>query len=217
LLHANYYVLFILGTLAVGIVLAGLIHKSYVLSNQMVLAKRARLRKLKEQTSEQKSLRKTNSFSLTGNKHSAVTARQLQAVKTPWGWPSHEPHARHSSGQADISHSLRRFADKLVGSKKTKQDQEYLEKRNASIRALLEDRYGRASRMKEMPYQKVKAPLLRDPSAPYDQLDGMPSSTAGQVVSKLGRQSGTARNLKLPASKGNQTIEGKYIKTPWGW
>lgn len=116
-----------------------------------------------------------------------------------------------------MSHSLRGLAGKLINPKKTKEDQEYLEKRNASIRALLEDRYGRASRMTEMPYQKVKAPLLRDPSRPYDQLDSMPSSKADLVVSKLSRQSSSAKAIKLSASKLNQAADGKYIKTPWGW
>lgn len=216
MLHTNYYVLFMLGTLAVGILIAGLIHKSRVLSNQMELAKRARLRKLKEQTSGQQAS-KTHSFSLTGSKPSAVTARQLQTVRTPWGWPQHGQSSKQISGYAEMSHSLRGLADKLMNPKKTKEDQEYMEKRDASIRALLEDRYGRASRMKEMPYQKVKAPLLRDPSRPYDQLDSMPSSKADQVVSKLSRQSSASKNMKLSASKLNQTAEDKYIKTPWGW
>jgi hypothetical protein len=205
-----------LGTLAAGILIAGLIHKSYVLSNQMELAKRARLRRLKEQTSKRQSTKK-RPFSLTGSKPSPATARQLQTVRTPWGWPQHGQPSKQKPGHAEMSHSLRGLTDRLMNPKKTKEDQEYLEKRNASIRALLEDRYGRASRMKEMPYQKVKAPLLRDPSRPYDQLDSMPSSKADQVVSKLSRQSGAAKAIRLSASKLNQAAEGTHVKTPWGW
>lgn len=216
MLHTNYYVLFMLGTLAVVILIAGLIHKSYVLSNQMELAKRARLRKLKEQASKQEASKK-HTFSLAGSKPSPVTARQLQTVRTPWGWPQHGQSSKQKTTHAEMSHSLRGLADKLLNPKKTKEDQDYLEKRNASIRALLEDRYGRASRMKEMPYQKVKAPLLRDPSRPYDQLDSMPSSKADMVVSRLSRQSSSAKAIKLSASKLNQAADGKHIKTPWGW
>ena len=215
--HTDLYVLFILGTLAVGIIVAGLIRNSYVLSNQMELARRARLRKVKQQTSKQPVSHKKNFLALTGSKPSPVTARQLQAVKTPWGWPQHGAYAKQSTGQVEKSHSLRHFTNRLIGSKKTIEDQEYLKKRNASIRALLEDRYGRASRMQEMPYRKVKAPLLRDPNAPFDQLDGLPSSKAGQVVSKLRTQPRSARDMKASASKLGSSPEEKYIKTPWGW
>jgi len=203
--------------LAVVVLIAGFIRKSYILSNQMELAKRARIRKIKAQIAEQKAHHKKRTFSLTGSNPSPVTARQLQTVRTPWGWPQHDHSGKQKADKAEISHSLRRFADKLIDPKKTKQDDEYLEKRNASIRALLEDRYGRASRMTEMPYRKVKAPLLRDPSKPYDQLDNMPSSKAGSVISALRRQSKSARDIAAFPRKSGGSINLGEIKTPWGW
>lgn len=210
----NQYYLFVLGMAAVVILIAGVIRKSYILSNQMELANRARRRKLKEQAIQQKQESKSLKHWQKENRPGPATARQLQNVRTPWGWPHHEDLTNQKQTATVSSNPLRRFANRLIDPKKTKEDQEYLEKRNASIRALLEDRYGRASRMTEIPYSKVKAPLLRDPSAPYDQLDSMPSSRADQVVSRLRKQKQPGADLHMPDSA-TSTLEN--IKTPWGW
>lgn len=211
----NYYVLFVLGMSAIVILVAGFIRKSYVLSNQMELANRARRRKQKTQVAEQKKENQRLKLSLRENKPSPVMTRELQNVRTPWGWPHHVVSAsKEDADHADVSHSIRRFAGRLINPKKTKEDQDYLEKRNASIRALLEDRYGRASRMTEMPYRKVKAPLLRDPNEPFDQLDNLPSSKAGGVVSRLRKQPNPALDFTIPSHKPSDL---KNVKTPWGW
>ena len=110
-----------------------------------------------------------------------------------------------------------RFADKLIHEKTNVDDQEYLKKRNASVRALLEDRYGRSARMSEIEYNKVKAPLLRDPGAPHDQMDNFPSGKAGQLAKMLKRQSRTLPGEVRPVGKDARRADLKNLKTPWGW
>jgi hypothetical protein len=215
--YDSYTVLFFLAVLAVVLVVATIIRKSYIIDDQMELARRARRRKLQAQAAVKETLLKKSRFSLRSNRHSAVTERQLQTVKTPWGWPQHGQSGSKKEAHADTSASLRRFADRLMNPKRTKEDEEYMARRDASIRALLEDRYGRASRMKEMPYRKVKAPLLRDPNAPFDQLDSMPSSKADRVISALNRQPKPAKKLDRSSGGNYGSPKTREIKTPWGW
>ena len=210
----NYYILFGLGVSAVVIIIAGLIHRSYILSNQMELANRAQRRKSKEQAAQQKAENKNLKRSQKANRPSPIATRQLQNVRVPWGWPHHVASEREQIASTNHSHSFRQFAGKLMNPKRTKEDQEYLEKRNASIRALLEDRYGRASRMTEVEYRNVKAPLLRDPNQQYDQLDSMPSSRANAVLTRLKNQKRSDSNRLMPGSRSTDLHD---VKTPWGW
>ena len=62
-------------------------------------------------------------------------------------------------------------------------------KSGTRICGILEDRYGRASKMPEIPYRKVKAPLLRDPRAEPDQWIIL-QWKGDQIVAKLEKQSG---------------------------
>ena len=83
------------------------------------------------------------------------------------------------------------------------------------IRALLEDRYGRAVKPSEMTFRKVKPPLLRDPSLPYDQMDNFPSGKADEIASGLDRQPDGPRGDREVRLKKTGSL--KEIKTPWGW
>jgi len=91
---------------------------------------------------------------------------------------------------------------------------------SGSIRALLEDRYGRVNRqsMAEIEYQKVKPPRLRDPSEPHDQMDNFGTREAERIRQKLKLL--TAMN-GVPAAaeeaKELRYVELKDIKRPWGW
>ena len=99
--------------------------------------------------------------------------REMLNVPIPWGWPGHDEHVTdhsHASLHAQevhgVSESLHRFADRLLSEKQTVKSREYLLKKDASLRALLEDRYGRAYRMPQFNNRNVQAPLLHGHGKP---------------------------------------------------
>ena len=208
-----YYVLIILGLLALIIYLASLPGQSRLSNDHMALADDARKRKQKNQAREEAETRKTP----RGRRSSPAIQRELSRVPTPWGWPRYGDDKNGNNNHHDFSDSFHRFTDRLIHEKKTVQDQKYLEKRNASMRALLEDRYGRASRMPEVPYRKVKAPLLREPGATPDQMDSFPSGRVDQIAAKLEKQTGKFIGRNKAARKDAKRADLKNLKTPWGW
>lgn len=208
-----YYILIILGLMAFIIYLVSLPGRSRLSNDHMALAEDARKRKQRQQAQEEAEVRK----SPRGRRSSPAIQRELSRVPTPWGWPQYGDDKNGNSIHHDFSDSIHRFADRLIHEKKTVQDQKYLEKRNASMRALLEDRYGRASRMSEVPYRKVKAPLLRDPGATPDQMDSFPSGKGDQIAAKFGKQPGKFVGGKKAASRDARRADLKNLKTPWGW
>jgi hypothetical protein len=213
LVVGDYTVLFILGISALVLLIAGAIHKSHVLSNQVELADRARRRRLKEKSTQ--AGKSKGQSGVHGKSH--VISRELKRTRTPWGWPQQDGRLKGHQRDGEFTESLRRFADRLIDSKKTKEDRVYLAKRDASLRALLEDRYGRASRMRELKYREVKAPLLRDPGQPFDQTDGMPSWNADRVALGLGGRESAAKGLApLPRTRLTSSAL-KDLKMPWGW
>ena len=143
--------------------------------------------------------------------------RELSRIPTPWGWPQYDEDGDIKSGEGDFSTSLHRLADSLIHEKKTVQDQAYVDKRNASMRALLEDRYGRSSRMAEIKYRNVRAPLIRDPNAPHDQMDNFPSGKTDQLAAMLKNQSGSQEGKPLSSSRDATRADLKNLKIPWGW
>lgn len=149
----------------------------------------------------------------------AVLGRELKQVPTPWGWPGSDLNggAGQDQGAGEMTghRSLQRWVDRLVSEKRTVQDDAYNQRREASLRALLEDRYGRAIKPSEMDYRTVKPPLLRDPSLPYDQMDNFPSGKTDTIVSGLDKQPATPETERdVPRRK---TGSLKEVKTPWGW
>jgi len=96
--------------------------------------------------------------------------REMLNVPIPWGWPGHEEHAI-ANGDASftvqevhgVSESLHRFADRLLSEKQTKENREYQLKKEDSLRALLEDRYGRAYKTPQANKQNTQSPNVRDP------------------------------------------------------
>lgn len=152
-----------------------------------------------------------------------ILRRELQRVPTPWGWPGHDESASsrnslppNAEAVHGVSESLHHFVERLFNEKHTKDSAEYLLRKDASLRALVEDRYGRASRMKEMPYRQVKAPLLRDPGAPHDQMDNFPGGKLDKIVSGIPKQPGNAGVVKKTAPK--KKVAGlDDLRTPWGW
>lgn len=208
-----YYILIILGLMAFIIYLVSLPGRSRLSNDHMALAEDARKRKQRQQAQEEAEVRK----SPRGRRSSPAIQRELSRVPTPWGWPQYGDDKNGNSNHHDFSESIHRFADRLIHEKKTVQDQKYLEKRNASMRALLEDRYGRASRMPEVPYRKVKAPLLRDPGATPDQMDSFASGKGDQIAAKLEKQPGRFVGGKKAVRRDARRADLKNLKTPWGW
>jgi hypothetical protein len=140
--------------------------------------------------------------------------------RTPWGWPSVE---RQSNPQG-VSQAVRNFTDRLVKEKQVLQPGGS-NAGNDSIRALLEDRYGPVNKdMTEIPYQKVKRPLLRDPSEQHDQLDNLGSAESRRLRQKLQFLSAmtNVEDGSGNAAKGTRKVEFRYVelkdlKQPWGW
>jgi hypothetical protein len=102
-----------------------------------------------------------------------VLDSEMLSVPIPWGWPGHDERVTnhsHASLNAQevhgVSESLHRFADRLLSEKQTIESREHLLKKDASMRALLEDRYGRAYRMTRANNRVARARLLRDPDKP---------------------------------------------------
>jgi len=212
-----YYILILLCLMACILSVVRLRGQSQLANNPMSLADGARQRKLKEEKALAKAESRKSPLSSQGRNRNPVMKRELARVPTPWGWPQYGEDGSKKNGERDFPGSLHRLADMLIHEKKTVQDQHYLEKRNASMRALLEDRYGRPSTMSNIPYRQVQAPLLRDPNAPHDQMDNFPSGKVDQLASKLKRQSGISQGRPMPSSRDAKRANLKNLKTPWGW
>lgn len=210
-----YYVLLVLALLA-GCVFALMIPGRRRLANRPdQLADRANRHREKQQ-------QQTNANRPDLAHRHAVLERERKHVPTPWGWPGSDLQAPASTSQGMegsfeiVRHgALRRWVDHLVAEKRTVQDEGYVRRREASLRALLEDRYGRSVQPSEMAYRKVKPPLLRDPSLPYDQLDNFPSGKTDEIVSGLDRQPDAPAGKR--ETKLRKTGSLKEVKTPWGW
>jgi len=168
--------------------------------------------------------RATNGKSTDDGWHSRlVLQRELLHVPTPWGWPGHQGSTSSRSQMPlnaqevhGVSESITRFVDHLFSEKVTVDSREYLLRKDANLRTLLEDRYGRASTMKEIPYRKVTPPRLRDPSAPHDQMDNFPSGKGDQIAARIPRQPQFSRVVRqqTPLKK---TAGLHEVRTPWGW
>jgi len=137
-------------------------------------------------------------------------------VPTPWGWSGCDVRQGRLRGALNGKGSLRAGLDHLVSEKRTVDDDEYRSRKEASLRALLEDRYGRPASPTEMEYRRVKPPRLRDPGRPYDQEDNFPSGRTERIVAGLRRQPdkpALAQGERAARKAGGL----KDVKTPWGW
>jgi hypothetical protein len=154
-----------------------------------------------------------------------VLRRELLHVPTPWGWPGHQRPASASS-RIDASpnsqevhgagESIYHFVDRLFSEKHTVDSQEYLLRKDASLRAMVEDHFGRACTMQEIRYRAVKPPRLRNPAEPHDQMDNFPSGKVDQIAARIPKQPKFTRVLK-PQTPVRKTVGLEDIKTPWGW
>lgn len=69
--------------------------------------------------------------------------QELQDVPVPWGWPGNSAYhgARSSKHGRTEPGSIHHFVDHLVREKQTTRDEAYQQRLEASMKALLEDRY----------------------------------------------------------------------------
>jgi hypothetical protein len=114
-----------------------------------------------------------NTAAETTRVDSALNGKTLN-VPTPWGWPGHNERVSDSNhttlnGQEvrGVSESLQRLVDHLISEKQTVEDQEYLLKKEASLRALLEDRYGRPRLVPDAEPENLNVPPSRDPGESF--------------------------------------------------
>ena len=210
-----YYILLILALLAGCLFALKVSGRNQLAGKAEELAERAHRRREREQ-------QKVRAEGADLAHRHAILERELKHVPTPWGWPGSDLHGGSRSDQADqgygeIAHhgALRRWVDHLVAEKRTTEDEGYVQRREASLKALLEDRYGRAVKPSEMAYQKVKPPRLRDPSLPHDQMDNFPSGKTEQIVSGLDKQPDKPEDRREAPRRKTGSL--KDVKTPWGW
>lgn len=125
-------------------------------------------------------------------------------VRTPWGWPS----SGRKTGAAPNRYAKTtraRMANSIVGFFKPKQvkDADYLQRRERSIRSLVEDRYGRvghhtASHMPDFEWSKPELPAELIEERKHDQ---MHANKPNQDV-----------DLKQDKLRGLRVVDGKAGK-----
>jgi hypothetical protein len=232
------YLVYIFAILVVGLLTIAAVRLATRSKNPDLLlqyeARKKASRQLARDHSSGKSKRKANIPAVDANGNSVMAVKSLRQRhydkhphnRTPWGWPGA---SKDPSAPQGISQAVRNFTDRMMREKQLVQPKGNTS--NGSIRALLEDRYAPVDRgMTEIPYQKVKRPLLRDPSEQHDQLDNLGGAEARQLRKKLqllaamdtantvngaadGKASGSG-NSKKPEFR---YVELKDIKQPWGW
>ena len=222
--YINYinYILIVLALLFVVIAFLHNSGRSRLANDQMELANVARQRRLRK---NKELIHGQAEKFLSPEQQKAILSRELSKVPTPWGWPQHETSAfvgnrsEVTNGHAhSFSNSFQRWAGKLVHEKHTVDDVEFKRRKEDCMRSLLEDRYGRSGKATAVPYVKVKAPLLRDPASPHDQMDNFPSGRGDKITGKLKQQGQLAPVSKKTLTSSLRRQSGlKDVKMPWGW
>jgi hypothetical protein len=165
-------------------------------------------------------LKSTNLSAAKAQPESVSPKAQLRPtnVPTPWGWPGHNgsiPARRMASPGAQevqgVSESLYQFVDHLFKEKHTVEDREYLLRKSASLRALVEDRYGRAGPLHDGPGTGTGVPNPADSIKSQGQPGGLYGERrVGEQHSNAGAGSPRPTGLRISS-------ELKDIRRPWGW
>jgi len=131
--------------------------------------------------------------------------RELRRTPTPWGWPGHHGTASNESRRPldsqevhGVSESLHNLVGRLFSEKHTVDNREYLLRKDASLRSLVEDRYGRASTLKEQPNRRARAANDADMRGSNGKAGNLKGDNRKQAVVNVKRQP-------------------KELRTPWGW
>jgi hypothetical protein len=124
------------------------------------------------------------------------------------------------NSQAGLTDAMLELTDRLVREKQLVETRSTNPRTSGSVRALLEDRYGRVNKdsMDTIEYYPVKRPLLRDPSQPHDQMDNFGSNEAERIRNKLKRVVAMRSNPAEASGRDElRYVEIKDVKQPWGW
>ena len=122
-----------------------------------------------EKDSSQSLEKETTKTDTSAEPDHATLARmsETHSVPTPWGWPGHttdkNPAIPNTREVHHTSETMLRFVDRLLSEKQTVENDDYLLKKAASLKALLEDRYGRVLTTPETNKLEGKRPLVRHP------------------------------------------------------
>ncbi len=216
--HVLFYSVIGLAILALCLVLASLPGQTRLAGRPEELADRTRERRQRE---KQKDAGQADRLP----QHKMVIQRELKQVPTPWGWPGSE--LRREDGEdtglhgLELHHnssSMKRWIDQLFADKRTVDDDQYRSQRQAAVRAMIEDRFGRSPQATKVKFQKVKPPRLQDPDRPHDQMDNFPSGRTDAIVTKLARQPQPGKPTTAPRQPALRKTVGLWeIKKPWGW
>jgi len=157
------YILIILGIMALCLYLLRDSGRILVIAKEPSLSEKIRAHSIEKKATKNTTDTETSRVSPTLN-------GEALSVPTPWGWPGHLEHATvknrnplNAQEVHGVSESLHRFVDHLISEKQTVEDQNYLLKKDASIRALIEDRYGRAYTAAAARHRKVGDSPIRNP------------------------------------------------------
>ena len=152
---------------------------------------------------------------VTKRKVDRLAQPAARPVPTPWGWANHRE--RNGAAATPLSQAMQDFTSRLMREKKLASTRSLNPRLNGSMRALLEDRYARVDRS-AVKYEKVKRPLLRDPSQPHDQMDNFGTREAERIRARLQHIKSMNQDA-LPDSRAKRVryVEIKDIKKPWGW
>jgi len=154
----------------------------------------------------------------------AATDRdRAPAALIPWGWPRPRQFYGDGAEWQDLSGALQSFTERLVRQKELASGQPNDPRVNDSIRALLEDRYGRVWQQSTQPpkRQRLNPPVPRDPGRPFDQLDNQRSGedTIERVTRQLHRMVGpeAGRPDNVRTGRKNRSVRLEDMRAPWGW
>ena len=203
------YVFYILGVLIFGLLCTLLIR--YWTRKNDIEAENLRLGPLRRQKRRDSTAPKE-----ADTRSRLILQREFRRVPTPWGWPQ-PVELNRANARPVLSAAMQSFASRLIRPKELVNRSSDNPHISGSVRALLEDRYRPV--MKSVEYRKVKAPLLRDPSEPFDQMDDFGSRKRKPVRKKMQSQAAMRSGLDkvIPKIGQKPKTELKDIKLPWGW
>jgi hypothetical protein len=150
----------------------------------------------------------------------ATSKPGTQHVSAPWGWPGHQKLNGDNAARPGASARMQSFVNRLVRQRELVSSPSNNPRISGSVRALLEDRYGRINKdgMESIEYSKVKRPLLRDPSEFYDQMDDFDSRESDRIQLKIMNVVSMSSHEGFPPKNPDfRYVAIKDVKQPWGW
>lgn len=143
--------------------------------------------------------------------------RDIRGIPTPWGWPGsehapagHHGYDGHKTDPGNSSGALHRWVDHLISEKQTTDDREYQRRREASMRALLEDRFHNSDHANVVTVTAAAQP------GSVERKNGFSSGRLEKIDAKL--------HTHAPVGRAEDKTGGRIVfatvadvRTPWGW